>query len=106
MTMDQPTTLELTVTAADPERRGEPITCGTPWPRGALHDLARLRLHDGHGKSAPIQTRALDRWPDGSVRWTLLDWQAAVRGAALYRLSVAAEGADGAAASGGRQPPD
>jgi hypothetical protein len=34
----------------------------------------------------------LDRWADGSARWVLLDWQATVRGATRYRLSLAAEG--------------
>jgi hypothetical protein len=41
----------------------------------------------------PVQARALDRWPDGSVRWLLLDWQASVQGTAAYRLQIAAAGA-------------
>ncbi len=102
--MDQPArqdiAVELQVTADAPERRREPVACGVPWPRGVLHDLESLHLSDEQGRRLPLQARALDRWPDGSVRWSLLDWQADVRGAAAYRLTVAPE------ASRGRQPPE
>src|SRR5205823_2561646 len=33
-------------------------------------------------------TRTLDRWPDGSCRWVLLDWLSDVDGAARYRARV------------------
>jgi hypothetical protein len=72
-------------------RRHEPVTCGVPWPRGALADASRLTLADGEGKPVPLQTRVLDRWPDGSVRWLLLDWQASVSGMATYHLNLAPE---------------
>lgn len=97
--MDQPVpsapplTVELHITAAGPERRREPVTCGVPWPRGALNDLTDLRLHDEQGRPRPLQARALNRWPDGSVRWSLLDWQADVHGTGVSRLTVAPEGA-------------
>ncbi len=90
--MDQPADIELHVTAAGPQRRGEPVTCGIPWPRGVLGDLSRLRLRDAQGARRRLQAQALDRWPDGSVRWSLLDWQADVRGSAVYRLDLAPEG--------------
>ena len=93
------TTVELTVAAAGPERRREPVACGVPWPRGLLLDPARLRLSDQAGRPLPLQARTLNRWPDGSVRWTLLDWQADVRGSASYRLTVAPHGPSPAAAS-------
>src|SRR6516164_7255920 len=57
-------------------RRGEPVSCGIPWPQGVLTDPARLWLSDSRGQAAVLQTRVLDRWPDGSVRWLLLDWLA------------------------------
>jgi hypothetical protein len=93
------TTVELTVTAANPERRREPITCGVPWPRGLLRDPANLRLCDDQGRGVPLQARSLDCWPDGSVRWSLLDWQADVRGSAAFRLTIGSEAA-GAASDG------
>lgn len=70
------------------ERHLEPVTCGIPWPRGVLYDLCRLSLHDELDNQAPLQARVLDRWPDGSVRWVLLDWQAGVRGQARYQLRI------------------
>lgn len=69
-------------------RRREPITCGIPWPRGVLVDVADLRLRDGNGRMAALQARILNRWPDGSVRWLLLDWQATVLGYTRYNLSI------------------
>ncbi len=38
---------------------------------------------------ACLQTRVLDRWPDGSVRWLLLDWLATVEQRAVYRVTIA-----------------
>jgi hypothetical protein len=64
----------------------EPVTCGIPWPRGALHDVRRLSLYDEQGNVVPVQARALDRWPDKSARWVLLDWQACVPQLSRYRL--------------------
>lgn len=66
-----------------------PVTCGLPWPRGALREPIRLGLCDGQGQPLPLQARVLDRWSDGSVRWVLLDWQA-YPAAGPYRLSVSA----------------
>jgi YetA-like protein len=97
----QPITVQLQVTAAGPERRREPVTCGIPWPRGALNDLNCLRMYDEAGRRRPVQARALDRWADGSVRWSLLDWQADIRGTAVYRVEVA-PGAGAAAEEGPR----
>ncbi len=57
-------------------RTGEPVTCGVPWPEGALLDARALRLVGADGREQPLQARALDRWPDGSVRWCLVDWLA------------------------------
>jgi hypothetical protein len=66
---------------------GGPVTCGIPWPRGELHDPARLALRDCQGRSIALQARSLDRWPDGSVRWVLLDWHAETV-EAPFRLSI------------------
>jgi hypothetical protein len=83
--------LELIVEAADGRpRRFEPVSTGVPWPRGVLRDDADLALVDEAGSAIPLQARTLDRWPDGSIRWTLLDWRATVNGRAVYRVEVAA----------------
>ncbi len=52
-------------------RRGEPITVGVPLPRGRVRDVATLVAVAG--QVLPTQTRALEHWSDGSVRWALLD---------------------------------
>ena len=73
-------------------RRLEPVTCGIPWPRGVLRDLTQLRLFDEDGQAIRLQARALDRWPDDSVRWSLLDWQAVVENRAAFRVEVVTVG--------------
>jgi hypothetical protein len=67
------------------DRGPEPLTCGMPWPRGAVSADAYFELYDDHGQAVPLQSRVLDCWPDGSVRWALLDWQADVP---AYRVCV------------------
>src|SRR5438874_10242557 len=83
-------TVEILIEAPAPKVRDrEPVTCGIPWPKGMLHDPNYLVLRDEKGESIPLQTRILDRWPDRSVRWLLLDLQATVNGDTRYRLSMA-----------------
>lgn len=77
--------VELNV-IAPPAGRG-PVTTGIPWPRGKLLDPQKLVLRDASDKVVRLQARATDRWPDGSVRWVLLDWIAEA-GAGPYRVAV------------------
>ena len=94
------TAVEIHVEAESPaERRREPVTCGLPWPRGAVPADARLAMTDGAGRPVPLQVRTLDRWPDGSVRWALLDWQATVQGRASFFVQVSSD--DSAAETAG-----
>jgi hypothetical protein len=78
-----------------------PLTCGIPWPRGALADVDRLILRNARGRIVPLQARALDLWSDRTVRWALLDWQGEAGGTDTYRLAVV-EAPQSAAASGVR----
>ena len=60
-------------------RVNEPVTFGLPFPCGLLsetHHLSLIDQRDQHRR--PLQVEALDHWPDGSVRWALLDFQATV----------------------------
>ena len=70
------------------ERRAWPLTRGVPLPPGAVTDPGGLRLQDAQGRGVPLQTRALSRWPDGSVKWVLADFQADLPagGEAVYLL--------------------
>jgi len=66
-----------------------PLTTGVPFPTGALQAADRVALFDGAGRPAPLQTRVTSTWgPNASVRWRLLDFQAALDGAprVTYRL--------------------
>ncbi len=64
------------LTVAEPSgvaRGSAPLTVGLPLPRGALGDASNVRLLDPGGAALPLQTRSLSRWPDGSIKWILLD---------------------------------
>ena len=72
-------------------RHAEPVTGGVPLPRGLARDGDRWQLLTEDGRPLPLQTTATDRWPDGSVRWLLVDSQVsapadAVRLALTLRL--------------------
>lgn len=38
--------------------------------------MGDVHLRCDDGTAVPVQARVLSRWPDGSVRWALFDWQA------------------------------
>ncbi len=89
-------TLHLVVrNGADADQADGPVTAGVPWPVGALRSHDALRLLDTSGAERPLQVEALSRWPDGSLKWTLLDFQASVRrkGSATYHLDYGLAGA-------------
>ena len=68
---------ELRLTVAEPaviNRTGWPVTSGVPLPRGALHDERAAALFGEDGREIPLQAAALSHWPDGSIRWLLLDF--------------------------------
>ncbi|MFO7899146.1 MAG: hypothetical protein R6V58_08810 [Planctomycetota bacterium] len=59
---------------ADTARTPGVVTAGIPFARGAVDDVARLSVSVG-GKHVPAQFIELAPWPDGSVRWALMDTQ-------------------------------
>jgi len=68
---------EARLTVQDPAgvaRRPAVVTCGVPFAAGAMKDAARLSVQSS-GKAMPAQFAAISRWPDGSVRWALMDCQ-------------------------------
>jgi YetA-like protein len=91
--MIPPLEVPLLIEPKDPsQRRLEPVTCGIPWHRGVLIHAGRLHLRDAQGQAVALQVRVLDRWSDGSARWTLLDWQANVNGPTSCVLRADASG--------------
>lgn len=78
-----------------------PVTAGVPFPQGSVRDVSAVRLIDEHA-ALPVQARVLSRWPDGSARWVLLDWQVDLRAGQVRQFTV--EPASGGAAPVTRAP--
>ena len=69
---------EVALTVREPSgvlREAWPVTSGVPIPQGRLRRARRVALRDAQGPAIPVQAEVLSRWPDGSVRWLLLDFQ-------------------------------
>jgi hypothetical protein len=58
------------------ERQAEPVRIGLPVPKGRLAVDSRLAVRSTEGVLSPCQSRVLKQWPDGSVKWLLLDFMA------------------------------
>ena len=81
--------IELTIAeGAGIDRGAWPVTRGVPLPPGAVRAPDDLRLEDAQGRAVPLQCRPLCSWPDGSMKWVLVDFQAdiAAGGEAVYYL--------------------
>jgi len=52
-----------------------PVTGGVPIQEGLAPAGSVFVLRDEKGKAVPLQASVLARWPDGSARWVLLDFQ-------------------------------
>ncbi|MEA1997091.1 MAG: hypothetical protein U9N45_05605, partial [Gemmatimonadota bacterium] len=68
-------------------RVGEPVTCGVPLPEGWAGSVDELVLAI-EGEPAPCEVRAVSYWPDGSLRWVHLDFQASVEAGASLGLTL------------------
>lgn len=91
----------LTVTETAGVARDEPVTFGIPLPQGALGAADRVTLSDGP-TALPISTRALLRWPDGTIKWLLVSGRVALAADATKTLRLAL-GAD-VVSPAGRRP--
>ena len=66
--------VEVTVHERDGvARHGWPLTVSVPFSRGELSPGTAVKAVDERGAAVPTQSRPLVTWPDGSVRWLLLD---------------------------------
>jgi len=83
--------MDLTITVHDAAGLDtvRPVTGGVPIAEGAAPEGATFSLRDAQGSAVPLQSAVLARWPDGSARWVLLDFQAAppANGSLSYALS-------------------
>src|SRR5262245_18626264 len=66
----------------------QPITVGLPLPRAQFANTSGLLLTDEVGSAIPVQAEPLASWPDGSVRWLLLDFMAPPLLAGSHRWQV------------------
>src|SRR5712664_2707385 len=82
-------------------RHAWPASASVPLPRGRVQSPDKLWLAAPGGRAAPLQARALERWPDGSVRWLLLDFLADVPAGKVATFTLR-DGAPPAPASGAR----
>jgi hypothetical protein len=82
-------------------RQSEPVTIGIPLPAGAAFSAANLRLIDHAGRQKAAQVQPLDLWPDGSIRWALIDCLVDANGGA-ERLMLDLDRTADAEVKGGR----
>ncbi|MDP3073666.1 MAG: GDSL-type esterase/lipase family protein [Opitutaceae bacterium] len=78
LTRSQVTAQDVALSVTEPSgvtRQGWPVTSGVPFAQGVLPDDRNAALVTLDGQPVPLQTEVLARWPDGSVRWLLLDFQ-------------------------------
>ncbi|MCY3024668.1 MAG: hypothetical protein NTW87_37325, partial [Planctomycetota bacterium] len=50
-----------------------PVAGGVPFAKGQVPSADNIRLVDGNKKEIPCQVSRLAVWPDGSVKWALVD---------------------------------
>lgn len=74
--------------AACVPRRSYPLTHGCPFPQGVLKDPGSVRLTTAEGDELPLQTSVLATWPDGSVKWLLLDAQVDLRARQILPVRI------------------
>ncbi len=69
-------------------RSNEPACFGVPLPPRLLYSADLLLLRESSGVEIPIQVKPVCFWPDGSIRWVLIDCQASAPSYSysLYRL--------------------
>jgi hypothetical protein len=59
---------------------GKPIVLGLPFSQGRQRDAGALAVRSSSGQVRPTACRALVKWPDGSVRWALVAFNATETG--------------------------
>lgn len=55
-------------------RNGEPVRLGVPVARGLWQTGKTFVVKDPSGQLHPCQTKTLKQWPDGSIKWLLVDF--------------------------------
>jgi hypothetical protein len=74
----------------------EPVSFGVPFAEGAVTHAAELSVVDESGMVIPCQATPLATWPDGSLRWVLIDFLVTKNESASMAVTVTADGAGSA----------
>lgn len=74
------------------ERIGEPCSIAVPFALGVLKDASNVTILDS-GKPIPVQSRVTAKWPDDSIKWLYLDFQADLPGSARKSFELVPDGA-------------
>lgn len=61
------------------ERIAEPCSAAIPFAQGVLRDPSGILIRDSE-RLIPVQTQVTAKWPDGSIKWLFLDFQASLPG--------------------------
>lgn len=61
------------------DRLGEPCSIAVPFALGALKNVSQVTILDA-GKPIPVQCQITAKWPDDSIKWLYLDFQADLPG--------------------------
>lgn len=64
-----------------------PVICGVPLPEGLTNNAGGLSLHLG-SVPLPWQPEVMNRWPDGSVRWVLVNAVLPARTTSAARIEL------------------
>jgi len=83
-------TIALTVPEpTDAPRQGWLASVGVPFGQGELDTVSRLSLLTAANSPRPMQAEVFSRWPDGSVKWALVEFVA--DSGTDYQLSIGNE---------------
>ncbi|MCM8788209.1 MAG: hypothetical protein NC907_00280 [Candidatus Omnitrophica bacterium] len=68
--------------------RNKPISYGVCWPESAFSDENKIALFDENGNQIPAGVTGLNRWADGSIQWTLLDFSIDIEESSTRTITV------------------
>ncbi len=71
-------------------RNNFPVRLGVPFPKGTFQPDVRLRLFSPDGKEVNAQFRVMNIWPDKSLKWLQVDFQASCpsNSYSFYKLEI------------------
>src|SRR5512143_4146863 len=66
----------------------EPVSAGIPFARGTLMRAEQIAVLDSAGRRVPSDATPLAQWPDGSLRWVLIDCLVAARASREEEIAI------------------